>query len=639
VNRLAANTIAGLVAVSFACALAGAARADESVVVCGPYANNVFTPSSQSGITVSAQCPGSGLYLGALGPSYSKGQAASWQAVAPPGFAIVGAGVPAGSLFSDYVNAGNQGQYGGNFYWAGGSSNIVPGETGVSLGPFSSNYLGFVLVCGKSPCTDAVGGGTITVAQIDLTARETTGPGLSSPNGLWQSNGWVRGSWPLNFWGNSPSGLCGLVASFDGGQLPGTTAVRNPSIWHQCAAGPVADTVVTEAYGQGAQPLNIAAWDAAGETVSDTKTIWVDNSQPTVTLSGPADAASTAGTQYVTAVATAGPSGVAGIACSLDNGHNVWSAGSVARVPVSGVGQHTVNCLAENNAVDGSGVHGYSAPESFSMKIGVPTVAAIGFSKIVNRLRCHRTRGVTRCHERTALRHRTIWVTVRRHGRRVRVKRHETVRVVVLPHVLHQARRRVGHGRATTISGWLGTYRGLALGGQQVRILAAADDGRDRFGQVTTATTAPNGSWSAKLPPGPSRLVEARYGGGVGVQPSVSGLVHEIVPAKVELLSVAPHAVAWGGTIRLVGQLKGGHLPAGGALVRLRIGLGSSFTTYGVHEHVERKGRFSTSYTFGVGDPSVHRSFWFQIASLPMGDYPYAPASSRRVAVLVGGHP
>jgi hypothetical protein len=542
-------------------------------------------------------------------------------------------------LLSDYVNAGNQGQYGGNFYWAGGSSNIVPGETGVSLGPFSSNYLGFVLVCGKSPCTDAVGGGTITVAQIALTAQETTGPSLASPNGLWQTTGWVRGSWPLTFWGNSPSGLCGLVAYFGGGRLPGTTSARDPSVWHQCGAGPVGDTVVTEAYGQGAQSLQIAAWDAAGETVTDTRTIWVDNSQPTVTLSGPAGAASTAGTQYVTATATAGPSGVAGIACSVDNAPDVWSAGSVTRVPVNGVGQHSVKCVAENNAVDGSGVHGYSTPGSFSMKIGVPTVTAIGFSKIVNRLRCHRTRGVTRCHARTALRHRTIWVMVRRHGKRVRVKRHETVRVVVLPHVLHQARRRVRHGRATTISGWLGTYRGLALGGQQVRILAAADDGRDRFGQVTTVTTAANGSWSAKLPPGPSRLVEARYGGGVGVQPSVSGLVHEIVPAKVELLSVAPHAVAWGGTIRLVGQLKGGHLPAGGALVRLRIGLGSSFTTYGVHEHVEGKGRFSTTYTFGVGDPSVHRSFWFQIASLPMGDYPYAPASSGRVAVLVGGHP
>jgi hypothetical protein len=639
VNRLAANTIAGLVAVSVACALAGVARADESVAVCGPYANNVFTPSSQSGITVSSQCPGSGLYLGALGPSYSKGQAASWQAVAPPGLVIAGASIPAGGLLSDYVNAGSQGQYGGNFYWQGGRSNIMPGETGAGLGPFASSYFGFLLVCGQNNCLETAGGGDITVGQISLTVQETTAPSLSSPNGLWNSTGWVRGSWLLSFWGNSPSGLCGLVANFGGGPLPGTTSARNPSVWHQCAAGPVNDTVVTEAYGQGAQSLRIAAWDAAGETVSDTKTIWVDNSQPTVTLSGPADASSTSGTQYVTATATAGPSGVAGIACSVDDGPNIWSAGSVAHVPVSGVGQHTVKCLAENNAVDGSGVHGSSALQSFSMKIGVPTVTGIGFSKIVNRLRCHRSRGVTKCHARTGLRHRTIWVTVRRHGKRVRVKRHETVRVIVLPHVVRQTRRRVRHGRATTISGWLGTYRGLALGGQEVRILAAADDGRDRFRQVTTTTTATNGSWSAKLPPGPSRLVEAAYGGGVGVLPSVSGLVREIVPAKVELLSARPRAVAWGGTIRLVGQLKGGHLPAGGALVRLRIGLGSSFTTYGVHEHVERKGRFSTTYTFGVGDPSVHRSFWFQIASLPMGDYPYAPAGSRRVAVLVGGHP
>ena len=50
-------------------------------------------------------------------------------------------------------------------------------------------------------------------------------------------------------------------------------------------------------------------------------------------------------------------------------------------------------------------------------------------------------------------------------------------------------------------------------------------------------------------------------------------------------------------------------------------------------------GRFSTTYTFGAGEPSVHRSFWFQIASLPMGDYPYAPAASGRITVVVGSHP
>jgi hypothetical protein len=112
-----------------------------------------------------------------------------------------------------------------------------------------------------------------------------------------------------------------------------------------------------------------------------------------------------------------------------------------------------------------------------------------------------------------------------------------------------------------------------------------------------------------------------------------------VVPAKVKLLSVSPSWVAWGGTVRITGQLLGGYLPAGGALVRLRIGQGSSYQTYGVQEHVTGNGRFTTTYTFGAGYAAIFRSFWFQIATLPMGDYPYSPSASGRRSVLVGGHP
>ena len=104
------------------------------------------------------------------------------------------------------------------------------------------------------------------------------------------------------------------------------------------------------------------------------------------------------------------------------------------------------------------------------------------------------------------------------------------------------------------------------------------------------------------------------------------------------MLGITPRQVAWGGTVRIVGRLDGGYLPPEGALVRLRIGLGAAHTTYGVHEHVGGDGAFSTTYTFGVGQASVLRSYWFQIATLPMGDYPFAPANSRRVYVRVGGH-
>ncbi len=230
-------------------------------------------------------------------------------------------------------------------------------------------------------------------------------------------------------------------------------------------------------------------------------------------------------------------------------------------------------------------------------------------------------------------------VKVRRHGHITRIKRVKTVPVLVLPHAVNQTSRRVGHGKATTVSGWLGTYTGVALAGQTVEILAAPNDGQNVFTPVATATTAANGGWTATISPGPSRLLEAPYAGGGDAQASLSGLVSEIVPAKVVLLRVYPRKVAWGQTVHIVGQLKGGYLPPGGALVRLRIGLGSTFVTYGVHEHVGGNGRFTTTYTFGLGDASVLRSYWFQIASLPIGDYPYAPANSRKLSVLVGGPP
>ncbi len=507
-------------------------------------------------------------------------------------------------------------------------------------------------------------------STVNLAVRETTPPALAIvANTIWQPNGWVRGRWPVTFWGNSPSGLCGLNASFDHTPLPGTSSPRDTSTWHECAAGPVNDQIVTEDYPQGGDELYLSAWDAAGETVGQSKIIHVDNQAPTLSLSGPRDAPSTAGTQYVTATATAGPSGVAGISCRVDGGPSTWYPSRTASVPVSGLGQHTVECQAQNNAVNSGGQRASSSRSSFAIKIGQPTISAVAFSRLVNGLKCHRatervrvpahwtrvTRNghsirvhrpastklvhVRHCHIRTARRRITILVTVRRHGRKVRIREHKTVHVVLRPHLVTSARKLVAHGHGATVSGWLGTSSGIALGGQSVDVLAAPDDGRSGYSTVAVATTNADGGWSARLPAGPSRSIAAAYAGGPTTEGSYSAPIHLVVPARVELLRVSPRRVAWGGTIRLTGVLKGGYLPPGGALVRLRIGLGHAFTTYGVHEHVGGTGRFTTLYTFGVGDPGIRRTYWFQLASLPMGDYPFAPSSSRRVPVVVGGHP
>ena len=646
------------------------ARANESVTVCGPYANHVFQHAAVFGISAAGTCPnppdsGGGMEVWSNGNDIPAGTRAYWQATAPSGLAIVGASVPGGSLHSNGVNDGEG--YGGGFYWAGGGAGTADSQTSIGVGPFFSSYFGFQLICGVNPCTTGIS--SLTVAEITLYVQETTGPTLVSPDGLWQSSGWVRGDWTLHFYGDSPSGLCGMGATINGQTVASSSSSQDPSVWHQCAAPAVSQTIHTWQDGQGPMSLTLGASDAAFEPVSYTKTIYVDNSQPTVSMSGPSDAPSTAGVQYVMATGGGSPSGIDGLACSIDGAPDHWYPGASAQVPVSGVGQHSLQCSAADNAVDQAGNHGWSSPASWSLKIGDPTVSAIGFGNVVDALRCARVRErvtvparwvtvhrghklvkvkrrartkvvkATRCHPRTAVQRVSVWVTVRRRGKKVRVKRTKLERVVLTPHLVDSSTRRVGYGERAAVNGWLGSSSGIALGGQPVSVLTAPDNGLGEFATAATVTTAADGSWSADLPAGPSRLVEAVYGGGPTTEPSVSAQAHLIVPGRVKLIRVAPRRVPWGGTVRIVGQLQGGYLPPGGALVRLRIGAGSAYTTYGVEEHVTGSGRFSTTYTFGAGDPGVHRSFWFQIASLPMGDYPYAPAASGRMSVVVGGHP
>jgi hypothetical protein len=647
--------------------VASVGRADETVQVCGSYANQVFarTPPVK-GITVKGTCPNppltaNGFALYSSGTS-TRGVSAHWQATAPTGLAIVGASTK--SMVSAGLNTSG-GDFGGGFYWSGGGAQTHDSETSAGFGPIFSSYFGFQLVCGVNNCTQPA---QLDIGAISLYVRETIGPSFAAPTGLWQSSGWIRGTWPFFVWGNSPSGLCSLSASLNGQLINTTTSAQDVSNWHQCAAAPISQPVDTTRYGQGAVPLTLSTSDAAGVPASLSKTVYIDNSIPTLSLSGPVDAPSTAGTQYVTASAGGSPSGIADIVCSIDGGPAQTYSGASAQVPVSGIGPHSVSCYAQDNAVDPSGAHGTSTTSTWSLKIGQPTVVGIAFDKLVG-LRCHPARVrvkvpghwitvhrhgkrvkikkrahtklelVMRCHPRTERRRTVVFVRERRHGHVVKVRRIKIVRVVVPPHVIAKSSRLVGFGHGTTVNGYLGTATGIAIAGHAVSVLTAPDNGSNQFTQAAVVTTTATGTWMAKLPPGPSRVVEAVYGGDPMTEGASSGQVHVIVPAKVKLLSVSPSRVAWSGTVRITGQLVGGYLPAGGALVRLRIGQGSTYQTYGVQEHVTGNGRFSTTYTFGAGQASSFQRFWFQLASLPMGSYPFSPSDSGRRYVIVGGHP
>jgi hypothetical protein len=668
------RTIALVVPVALAALAlsAGTALAAGSLTVttCGA---NVFGHHAVFGINTVIWCPpGTHVPPGMTiepGPNtVSAGTRASWEADAPPGLMITGAAIGPDDVYSWHINDGQS--WGGGFYWAGGGAETFDSTTQYSVSGLDSPYFGFQIVCGWSTCDGNTRSALLNVTSISLYATETQGPALSAPDGLWQATGWVRGTWTLHFSGDSPSGLCSLSASLNHDPIPGPSSAVDSTVWHQCSSPAFDQAVETGAYGQGAVPLTIRATDAAGLSTPDsnyTKTVYIDNSQPVVSFSGPHDAPSTAGTQYVTASAGGSPSGIDGLECSVDGAPNGWYAGVSTRIPVSGIGNHTIRCAAADNAVDGGGHHGWSKPASWSLSIRQPTVSGLGFEKVVHPLICRRARKhvsvparwvtvrrhhrrvrvrrpartkvvtVTQCHPHIVRRTIDVWRTVLRGGRWVRLERHKRIRVVELPHRIYHESRRIAFGKRTTVSGWLGLPDGTALAGQSVHILTAPDNGLGQFQRVAVATTASNGTWSARLPPGPSRLVEAVYRGASTLEPSRSQQVHLLVPADVRLISVSPDHVAWGGTVQITGQLLGGYLPPGGALVRLRIGYGSAYTTFGVQEHVTGDGRFRTTYTFGLGDPSVYRTYWFQIASLPSGNYPFQPSASGKIRVVVGG--
>lgn len=610
-----------------------------------------------------------------------KGQNVQWHTVTPPSIEIVHAMTPVNEVLID-PNKGDG--FNTDFFWSGGSQNIFPVNTccggmdygaGINrwLGP--SRYFGWQVSCSIGSCGQPLQ--ILDVRGIELVAVDNTPPrllALGSGNLWYQGGRWVRGSgWPASFQAGADDGICGMQAIIDGQAIQGPNdAAPNQHSWTQCPT-PVTMplTIDTTKYPDGPMSLTLSARDAASPAniSSPTQTLAVDNQPVGLSLSGPSDAPSSAGTQYVSATATAGPSQVAGIACSQDGSPYQWHPGPSAQVPVTGLGEHQLACYAQNNAVDPYGNPARSSAQSWSLKIGEPTVMGIAFTRVVDALRCRRipervrlparwitvhrhhklihlrrrahskTVKVTRCHPRTALKQVTVWKTVTRHGKSVHVKRTRLVRVVLLPHAVNYTTRRVPHGHATTVDGWLGTSSGTALPGQTIAVLTAPDNGQGRFTVAATVTTAANGGWQAKLAPGPSRLIEAFYGGAPTLEGAVSSQVRLIVPARVKLINVSPRRVAWSTTVRIVGQLEGGYLPAGGALVRMRIGQGAGYSTYGVQEHVTGNGRFATTYTFGAGDPNLRRRFWFQLASLPIGNYPYAPAASNRINVTVGGHP
>jgi hypothetical protein len=186
-----------------------------------------------------------------------------------------------------------------------------------------------------------------------------------------------------------------------------------------------------------------------------------------------------------------------------------------------------------------------------------------------------------------------------------------------------------------TLHGVLTSSAGLPIPSQPVAILTAPDNGSNAFTQAATVTTGPDGSWTATLPPGPSRIVQASYPGSPTILPA-TGSATVITPAKIELTRVTPDRTPWGSTVRITGRVLGGYIPASSKLLRLDLGIvgipGLS-KIQGI-PNIAPDGTFTTTYKFGRYQGVVR--FWLQVSSLAEADFPFSPSHSRRLIVTVG---
>ena len=383
--------------------------------------------------------------------------------------------------------------------------------------------------------------------------------------------------------------------------------------------------------GDGVHTVTCTAWNNAVDpqgqhnTGTSSMSVHIDEAPPSLTFE-PQDPQNPTGLVVNT---SDGESGISGGSLQIaPTGTSAW-----ANLPTSFDGAHLLAHF------DDAGLHGpydfravscdnvgncATTTERLTLPLRIASDQQVSLTKIVNPIR----REVVVKRVRVGWH----WVTIRRGNHEVRVKRGghlKTVKVVkyiepctttrvktgphtwrvqrhCAPHQVHVTTTlRVPYGRSVTIHGLYTTSQGVPIPDQPVRILAAPNNGLTAFSQIATTATARDGSWTASVPPGPSRIIRAITDGTATILPS-SGQVTTVVPAHIRLLKVWPRHVAWGGTVHLVGQLFGGYLPPGGALVRLRIGYKSTYETYGVEEHVTGDGRFSTVASFGPGDPSVH---------------------------------
>lgn len=189
-------------------------------------------------------------------------------------------------------------------------------------------------------------------------------------------------------------------------------------------------------------------------------------------------------------------------------------------------------------------------------------------------------------------------------------------------------------GGGARLSGHLTVGRSGALGGLPVRIVERFAAGADPAVRTSTARTEPDGDFSIRLTPGPSREVSVSFDGTRTLARSASRPLELRVRSGVRLRTSSRVARIGGAPLLFRGRVAAGRgaMPPGGVSVQLQFRLPGlpwdEFRTVQTDAH----GRFRYAYRFSDDDSRGAR-FQFRAYAPPQDGWPYEPGGSRPVAV------
>jgi hypothetical protein len=196
------------------------------------------------------------------------------------------------------------------------------------------------------------------------------------------------------------------------------------------------------------------------------------------------------------------------------------------------------------------------------------------------------------------------------------------------------ATRVVPYGRGIQVGGQALSAAGAPLAGVAVELVESFDAGALATTRVTRLQTGADGTFFAHLAPGPSRRVEARFGGSGQLTRSTSRALRLGVQAAVRFRASSAQVAVGGRPVVFSGRILRAEatIPEYGRPIQFQFRLpGSPWTEFRTVQ-TDQRGRFHFPYSFSDDDSRGVR-FLFRAYAPPQPGWPYDPAASRPVAV------